>query len=68
MTSVDESPVTIPRSSVERILEGLEDAIQQSYDAVSDQEQRGYPYAYGYLSASIKSTISDLQSLLKYYV
>jgi hypothetical protein len=49
---------------IEAIIEGLEDAVNVNYRTIEDPEL-GYPYAAGYSREAMKTTVSNLKTLLK---
>jgi hypothetical protein len=52
------SNVTVPKYILETILEGLQNSMQEC-----ENEESGYPYRYGYLSASVQHSIYQLKAL-----
>jgi ABC-type transporter Mla subunit MlaD len=48
---------------LQSVVEGLEDALLVKEEAILD-ESRGYPFAAGYLSATIMETIQNLNVIL----
>jgi hypothetical protein len=55
--------ITIPETSLDRLIEGLENAIKVSYTALNNPDQLGYPYATVYSRATMKETIKTLEAL-----
>ena len=52
------SNVTVPKYILETILEGLQNSMQEC-----EKEESGYPYRYGYLSASVQHSVHQLKAL-----
>lgn len=48
---------------LQSVVDGLEDALLVKEEAILD-ENRGYPFAAGYLSATIMETIQNLNVIL----
>lgn len=48
---------------LQSVVEGLEDSLLVKEEAILD-ENRGYPFATGYLSATIMETIKNLNVIL----
>jgi hypothetical protein len=55
--------VTYTTWQIETILESLEDSLKVTEDAKIVNEH-GYPYCYGYLSATVSNVIFELKELL----
>ncbi len=55
--------VTIPETTLETLIEGLESAILVCYTAPENPIEQGYPYATGYSRAAMKETIKTLEAL-----
>ena len=55
--------VTIPVTTLETIIEGLESAVNVCYTAPSNPNEEGYPYAAGYSRAAMQQTIKTLEAL-----
>jgi hypothetical protein len=55
--------VTIPETTLERLIEGLESAVNVCYTAPRSPDTEGYPYATGYSRSAMQEIIKDLQSL-----
>ena len=59
--------VTIPATTLETIIEGLESAINVCYNVDSNDEdcEKSYPYAVGYSRSAMKMIQEQLKSLNK---
>ena len=55
--------VTIPVTTLETLIEGLESAIKVSYAALDNPAEQGYPYATGYSRAAMREIIEQLKTL-----
>jgi hypothetical protein len=55
--------VKIPETALERLIEGLESAVNVCYTAPNNPGIEGYPYATGYSRSAMQQVIKDLQSL-----
>jgi hypothetical protein len=55
--------ITIPKTSLDRLIEGLESAVNVCYSAPQNPVEQGYPYATGYSRAAMKETIKTLEAL-----
>jgi len=56
----------ISNSSIETIIQRLEDAINVCYTAPENPKEQGYPYATGYSKAAMQGAIESLQTLMQY--
>jgi hypothetical protein len=54
--------MAIPNSTYDILIEGLEEALNKS-DQASKNPDLGYPFAVGYLTATVQHTIETLKSL-----
>ena len=54
--------VKIPETALERLIEGLENAIKVCYTALDNPEQ-GYPYAVGYSRGAMQMISDQLKTL-----
>ena len=59
--------VTVPVSTLETIIEGLQSAVNVCYNVDSKEEEteKSYPYAVGYSESVMKFIIQDLQRLVE---
>ena len=59
--------VTVPVSTLETIIEGLQSALNVCYNVDSKEEEteKSYPYAVGYSQGVLKFIIQDLQRLVE---
>jgi len=59
--------VTMPVSTLETIIEGLQSAVNVCYNVDSKEEEteKSYPYAVGYSESVMKFIIQDLQRLVE---
>lgn len=59
--------VTVPVSTLETIIEGLQSAANVccNVDSQSDDSEKSYPYATGYSRSAMQSVIKDLQRLVE---
>jgi len=55
--------VNVPVSTLETLIEGLENAIKVSYAALDNPTEQGYPYATGYSRAAMREIIEQLKTL-----
>jgi hypothetical protein len=55
--------ITISETTLERLIEGLENAVNVCYTAPKNPITEGYPYATGYSRAAMKETIKTLEAL-----
>ena len=55
--------VNVPVSTLETLIEGLENAIKVSYTALDNPDQLGYPYATGYSRAAMQQISEQLKTL-----
>jgi len=57
--------VTVPVSTLETLIEGLQSAVNVCYDVDSKEQQteKSYPYAVGFSTVTMKWIIKDLQQL-----
>ncbi len=57
--------ITIPATTLETIIEGLESAINVCYNVDSNDEdcEKSYPYAVGYSRSAMKMIQEQLKSL-----
>ena len=57
--------VTIPVSTLETLIEGLQCAVNVCYNADSKEQEpeKSYPYAVGFSQSTMKWIIKDLQRL-----
>lgn len=57
--------VTVPVSTLETIIEGLQSAANVccNVDSQSDDSEKSYPYAVGFSTVTMKWIIKDLQRL-----
>ena len=55
--------VNVPVSTLETLIEGLENAIKVSYTALDNPDQLGYPYATGYSRAAMRMISDQLKTL-----
>tara|TARA_R110000868_G_scaffold397265_1_gene669875 strand:+ start:522 stop:713 length:192 start_codon:yes stop_codon:yes gene_type:complete len=55
--------ITIPETTLETLIESLENAVNVCYTAIENPKEQGYPYATGYLRSSIKQTLKTLEAL-----
>jgi hypothetical protein len=57
--------VTIPITTLETLIESLQDAVNICYnvDSTDGNCERTYPYATGYSRAAMETTISNLKEL-----
>jgi hypothetical protein len=55
--------VKISETTLERLIEGLESAVNVCYTAPRNPGIEGYPYATGYSRSAMRQVIKDLQSL-----
>ena len=56
----------ISNSSIETIIQRLEDAVNVCYTAPENPKEQGYPYATGYSKAAMQGAIESLQTLMQY--
>lgn len=59
--------VTVPVSTLETLIEGLQSAVNVCYNVDSKEEEteKSYPYAVGYSESVMKHIIKDLQRLVE---
>jgi hypothetical protein len=59
--------VTVPVSTLETIIDGLQSALNVCYNVDSKEEEteKSYPYAVGYSQGVLKFIIQDLQRLVE---
>jgi hypothetical protein len=55
--------ITISETYLERLIEGLENAVNVCDTAPQNPLEQGYPYATGYSRATMKETIKTLEAL-----
>ena len=57
--------VTVPVSTIETLIEGLQGAVNVCYNADNKEQQteKSYPYAVGFSQSTMKWIIKDLQRL-----
>lgn len=55
--------VTIPETTLETLIEGLENAVKVCYTAPKNPVEQGYPFATGYSRAAMEHTIKTLEAL-----
>jgi hypothetical protein len=57
--------VSVPVSTIETLIEGLQCAVNVCYnvDCTSEDSEKSYPFATGYSRAAMKLAIKDLQRL-----
>ena len=55
--------VNVPLTTLETLIEGLENAVNVCYTAPSNPNAEGYPYATGYSRAAMQQTIKTLEAL-----
>jgi hypothetical protein len=57
--------VTVPISTIETLIEGLQSAVNVCYNVDNKEEEteKSYPYAVGYSESVMKFIIKDLQRL-----
>jgi len=55
--------VNIPLTTLETLIGDLEDSVTAYYTALDNPEEQGYPYATGYLRATIQQTLKNLEAL-----
>lgn len=58
--------VTVPVSTIETLIEGLQSAVNVCYNANSKEEEteKSYPYAVGYSESVMKFIIKDLERII----
>lgn len=54
----------VSKGTLQSILEDLESALEHTESKLSDDQNYGYPYGYGYLQSTIKSKIFSISYLL----
>ena len=54
----------ISNFDIETIIEGLQDAINDTYTAPENPREQGYPYATGYSRSAMQTAIENLQTLM----
>lgn len=54
--------VTIPETTLETLIDGLNDAIKVCHTAPNDSE-KGYPYAVGYTCAVLEHLVKSIERL-----
>jgi hypothetical protein len=54
----------ITTRQLESLLSGLEKSLSVTKDPET-QNEKGYPYCYGYLEASVSNAIYELKAILK---
>ena len=59
--------VTVPVSTIETLIEGLQGAVNVCYNADNKEQQteKSYPYAVGFSTVTMKWIIKDLQRLVE---
>lgn len=59
--------VTMPVSTLETIIEGLQSAVNVCYnvDSQSNDNEKSYPFATGYSRSAMQHVIKDLQQLVE---
>jgi hypothetical protein len=55
--------VNVPLTTLETLIEGLEDAVNVCYTAPNNPNDEGYPYATGYSRAAMQQTLKTLEAL-----
>jgi len=57
--------VTVPVSTIETLIEGLQCAVNVCYNVDSKEEdaEKSYPYAVGFSESTMKFILKDLQRL-----
>jgi hypothetical protein len=55
--------VNVPLTTLETLIEGLENAVNVCYTALDNPEEQGYPYATGYSRAAMQQTLKTLEAL-----
>jgi hypothetical protein len=57
--------VPVPVSTLETLIEGLQNAVNICYnvDSLSDDGEKSYPFAAGYSRSTMECVIQDLQRL-----
>ena len=55
--------VNVPLTTLETLIEGLENAVNVCYNAPSNPNDEGYPYATGYSRAAMQQTLKKLEAL-----
>jgi hypothetical protein len=59
--------VTMPVTTLETLIEGLQNAVNICYnvDSQSDDGEKSYPFATGYSRSTMECVIQDLQRLVE---
>ena len=55
--------VNVPLTTLEILIEDLENSVTAYYNALDNSEEQGYPYATGYMRATIQQTLKNLETL-----
>ena len=56
----------ISNFDLQRVIDGLQDAVNVCYTAPENPKEQGYPYATGYSKAAMQGAIESLQTLMQY--
>ena len=57
--------VTVPVSTIETLIDGLQSAVNVCYnvDSTSEDSEKSYPFATGYSKAAMQTVIRDLERI-----
>ena len=55
----------ISNFDLQKIIDGLQDAVNVCYTAPENPKEQGYPYATGYSKAAMQRAIENLQMLMR---
>ena len=55
----------ISNFDLQKIIDGLQDAVNVCYTAPENPKEQGYPYATGYSKAAMQRAIENLQMLMQ---
>ena len=55
----------ISNFDLQKIIDGLQDAVNVCYTAPENPKEQGYPYATGYSKAAMQGAIENLQMLMR---
>ena len=55
----------ISNFDLQKVIDGLQDAVNVCYTAPENPKEQGYPYATGYSKAAMQGAIENLQMLMR---